>query len=87
MVNFDEVGNVQLAKFSLLTSTLVPGMFSDLLRSVKMLKTQWGAESNGKLLHLFIAGKTATFVPVFVMEDLPSAELQSMFLRIQWRQR
>ena len=30
-----------------------PGIFSDLLRSVQMLKREWGAESNGKLLHLF----------------------------------
>ena len=26
-----------------------PGIFSDLLRSVQMLKREWGAESNGKL--------------------------------------
>ena len=31
-----------------------PGIFSDLLRSVQMLKREWGAESNGKLPHLFI---------------------------------
>ena len=30
-----------------------PGIFSDLLRSVQMLKKEWGAESNGKLPHLF----------------------------------
>ena len=32
----------------------VPGIFSDLLRSVEMIKREWGAESNGKLPHLFI---------------------------------
>ena len=48
-----------------------PGVFSDLLRSVQMLKREWGAESNGKLPHLFIPGKTATLVPEFVVEDLP----------------
>ena len=37
-----------------------------------MLKREWGAESNGKLPHLFIPGKTATLVPEFAMEDLPS---------------
>ena len=29
-----------------------PGIFSDLLRSVQMLKREWCAESNGKLPHL-----------------------------------
>ena len=36
-----------------------------------MLKREFGAESNGKLLHLFIPSKTATQVPQFSMEDLP----------------
>ena len=35
-----------------------------------MLKRQWGAESNGKLPHLFIHSKTATLVPEFVVENL-----------------
>ena len=30
-----------------------------------------GAESNGKLAHLFIPSKTATLVPEFAVEDLP----------------
>ena len=30
-----------------------PGILSDLLRSVQMLKREWGAESNGKLPHIF----------------------------------
>ena len=29
-----------------------PGIFSDLLRSIQMLKIEWGAESNRKLPHL-----------------------------------
>ena len=36
-----------------------------------MLKREWGAESNGKLPHLFIRSKTATLVPVFAVGDLP----------------
>ena len=36
-----------------------------------MLKREWGAESSGKLVHLFIPSKTATFVPEFAVEDLP----------------
>ena len=35
------------------------GIFPDLLRSVQVLKRQWGAESNGKLPHVFIPRKTA----------------------------
>ena len=36
-----------------------------------MIKREQGEESNGKLPHLFIPGKTAAFVPEFVIEDLP----------------
>ena len=36
-----------------------------------MLKREWGAESNRKLLHLSIPSKTAAWVPEFVVEDLP----------------
>ena len=36
-----------------------------------MLKREWGAESNGKLLHLIIPSETATLVPEFAVEDLP----------------
>ena len=60
-----------------------PRIFSDLLRSVQMLKRDWGAENNGKLPHLFIPGKTTALVPEFVVEDLPSSELQPRFLRLQ----
>ena len=38
-----------------------PGIFSDLSRSVQMLKEKWGAESKGKLPNLFIPGKTAAW--------------------------
>ena len=48
-----------------------PGIFSDLLRSVQVLKREWGVESNGKLPHLFIPSKTATLVPEFAVENLP----------------
>ena len=49
-----------------------PGIFWDLLKSVQMLKREWGAESNGKLTHLFIPSKTAARVPEFALEDLGS---------------
>ena len=48
-----------------------PGIFSDFLGSVQMLKRERGAKSNGKLPHLFISSKTATLVPGFAVEDLP----------------
>ena len=47
-----------------------PEVFSDLLWSIQMLKRECSAESNGKLLHLFIPSKTATLVPEFAVEDL-----------------
>ena len=48
-----------------------------------MLKREWGAERNGKLLHLFIPSKTAALVAEFAVEDLPSAELHSWFLALE----
>ena len=62
-----------------------PGIFYDLLKTIQMLKREWGAESNGKSYRTnSIPDETATLVPEMVMEDLPSAELQSGFLRLQW---
>ena len=43
-----------------------------------MLKREWGAESNGKLPHLFIPSKTATLVPEFAMEDLPLGRIAAL---------
>ena len=47
------------------------GIFSDLLRSVQMLKRELGAKSNRKLPNIFIPSKTATLVPEFAVNDLP----------------
>ena len=47
------------------------GAFSDLLRSVQILKREWGVESNGKLPHLFIPNTTATLVPELAVDDPP----------------
>ena len=55
-----------------------PGLFSDLLRFVQMLMREWGAESNGKLPHLFIPSKTATSVPEFAMEDLSLGRIAAL---------
>ena len=43
-----------------------------------MLKREWGAESNGKLLHLFIPSKLATWVPEFAMEDQPLGRIAAL---------
>ena len=48
-----------------------PGIFPELLKSVQMLKGEWGAESKGKLPHLLIPSKTARLVHEFAVEDLP----------------
>ena len=47
-----------------------PWIVSGLLRSVQMLKRQWGEENNGKIPHLVIPSKTAAWVPEFAVEDL-----------------
>ena len=53
-----------------------PGIFSDLLKSIEMLKREWGAESNGKLPHLF--NPSATLVPEFAEEHLPLARTAAL---------
>ena len=77
-MNFGEVRRAQLAKSTLVTSLVPPGIFSDLLRLVQILKREWGAESNGKLPHLFIPSKTATYVPEFAKEDLPMGRIAAL---------
>ena len=62
-----------------------PGIFSDLLRSVQMLKREWDAESKGSYSTYQIPSKTAALAPEFAVEYLPSAELQPRFLRLKFR--
>ena len=83
VVNFGEVRRAQLAKSTLLTSTLQRWCPWDLFRSFKMLKREWGEKSNGKLPRLFIPRKTAILVPEFAVEDLPSSKLQPLSLSFQ----
>ena len=62
------------------------GVFSYLLRSVQMLKREWGAESEtGSYRTYSIPGKITALVPEFAVKYLHSAELQPKFLRLQWR--
>ena len=83
VVNFSQVQRVPINQIhSPHLHVGAPGIFSDLIRSVQMLKREWCAESNGKLPHSN-PGKTAALVPEFAVEDLPSAELQRRFLRLQ----
>ena len=58
------------------------GFFSDFLKSVQMLKTEWGAESTGGYRTYSITGKAAALVPEFVVEDRPSEKQQPRFLRL-----
>ena len=45
-----------------------------------MIKREWGAESNGKLPHLYIPSKTATLVPEFAVEDLSLGRTATLVL-------
>ena len=47
-----------------------------------MLKRGWGAESKGKLPHLYITSKTVALVPEFAVEDLLSGRTEAMMLEI-----
>ena len=67
-MNFGEVRRAQLAES--LSSPPRLGLW-ELLKSVQMLKREWGAESNGKLPYLFNPSKTATLVPELAVEHLP----------------
>ena len=47
-----------------------------------MLNRELGAESNGKLPHLFILSKTAILVPEFALEVLPLGKNCSLGTRV-----
>ena len=55
-----------------------PGIFSELRRSVQVLKREWGEESNGKVPNLFVASKTATLVPEYAVGDLPLGRIAAL---------
>ena len=62
-----------------------PGICSDLLRSVQMLNREWGAESNWKLPHLFIASKLQPWFLSLQWKTCLWTELKPWFLRLQWK--
>ena len=69
VVSFGEVWRAQLAKSTLLTSTLGPlGIVSDLLRYVEMLKIKWVQKAMGSY-HTYLS----------------LVKLQPWFLHLQWK--
>ena len=82
MINFGEVQRAQLAKSTLLTSTLVPlasfQISQGLFRCYREVE-----KATGSYRTYSILGKIAALDPEFVMEDLPLAELQPRFLHFQ----
>ena len=62
-----------------------PRIFSDLLRSVQMLKREWDAKNNGMLPYLIIPSKTATLVPEFAVKEFPLGRTAAMMPGLQWR--
>ena len=62
-----------------------PGIFSDLLRFVQMLKREWSAKSNGKLPHLFILVKLQPRFLCLQWKTCLWAELQPWCLSLLWR--
>ena len=80
VVNFSKVQRAQLAKSTLLTSTLVPlGSF----RSFKICsdaKERVGLQNATGSYHTYsVPGKAAALVSEYAVENLPSAELQPRF--------
>ena len=90
MVNFGEIRRAQLAKSTIVTSTLVPLGFFQFCSDAKERERERERESESgvrkatRSYHTYsIPGKAADLVPDFAVEDLPSAERQSRFLRLQ----
>ena len=82
MVNFVEIRRAQSTKSTLLTSTLLS------LGSFKAYSDAQERESGmqkamGSYRTYSIPRKGPALVPEFAVEDLPLAELQSRFLRLQ----
>ena len=70
MVNFDELRSAQLAKSTLLTSTVVSLGFFRCFNVYSDAKQRMGCGKQRELPHLSIPSKTANLVPKFAMEDI-----------------
>ena len=80
VVNLGEVRRAQLAKSSLLISMLVPlGSFKVCLDAKERVGCGKQRKATAPIKSL------VKLQPEFAVEDLPSAELQPKFLRLQWR--
>ena len=62
-----------------------PGIFSDLLRFVQMLKKKWGAESNGSYRTYSSLVKLQPRFPSLQWKTCLWAELQPWCLSLRWR--
>ena len=80
-MNFGEVRRAQLAKSTLLTSTLVPLGSFKVCSDAK--EREWVRKATVSYRNYSVPGKTAALVPEFAVEDLPSAELHPRFLCLQ----
>ena len=73
-------------KSTLLPSTLVPLGSFPIFKDLLICERESGVwKATGSYRTYLITGKTAALVPEFAVKDLPSAELQPRFLRLQWR--
>ena len=82
-MNFGEVWRAQLAKSTLLTSTMLPlGTFQIFFRSVQTLRRKWGAESKGKLRTY---SSLQPWFPSLRWKTCLWAELQPWCLSWQWK--
>ena len=83
--DFGEAHRAQLAKSTLLTSTLVPlGSFRSFKVCPDAKEREWDEESNGKLPDLFIPSKTATWFLSLRWKTCRWANLQPWCLSLQW---
>ena len=84
---FRDVRRAQLAKSTLLTSTWCPWDLLGSWRTVQILKGEWGAESNGKLPHLFITSELFPWLLSLRWKTCLWADLQLWCLSLQWKTR
>ena len=75
--------SAQLAKTALLTSTLMPLGYFQIFKVWSDAKERGVGKATGSYRTYSVPGKTAVWVSELAVEDLPSAELQPMFRRLQ----
>ena len=86
VVNFCGVWRAQLAKSTLLTSMLcAPGIFSDLLKSVQMLKREWVRKETGSYRTYSSLVKLQPWFLSLWWDTCLWAELQPWFLSLRGR--